>query len=63
MSRPVARYRTVALNERVGLSRQEGADLFVSIHLNYLPQKPINIIETFYFGPSAVVKTARLAEK
>ena len=54
--------RKVALNERVDLARNEGADIFVSIHLNYLPQKPINIIETFYFGPSEDVKTAKLAE-
>jgi N-acetylmuramoyl-L-alanine amidase len=53
----------VPLSERVRMARDERADIFVSVHLNYLPQKPINIIETFYFGPSADEKTARLAEK
>jgi N-acetylmuramoyl-L-alanine amidase len=53
----------VPLKERVELALRHQADIFVSIHLNYLPQKPINIIETFYFGPTDDVKTARLAEK
>jgi N-acetylmuramoyl-L-alanine amidase len=54
---------TLALNRRVELAHENNADIFVSIHLNYLPLKPINIIETFYFGPSADAATARLAEK
>ncbi len=53
----------VPLKERVELAQRHQADIFISIHLNYLPQKPINIIETFYFGPSDDVKTSRLAEK
>lgn len=51
------------LNQRVELARSSRADLFLSIHLNYLPSKPINIIETYYFGPSADDKTLRLAEQ
>ncbi len=54
--------RAVALNDRVDLARRLEADIFVSLHLNYLPQKPLNIIETFYFGPSEDVKAAQLAE-
>jgi len=54
---------SVALNKRVEMARTSGADLFVSIHLNYLPAKPINIIETYYFGPSGDAKTRELAEK
>jgi N-acetylmuramoyl-L-alanine amidase len=42
----------VPLNERVKIAQTAKADLFISIHLNYLPAKPINIIETFYFGPN-----------
>ena len=52
----------VPLRKRVEMAHDARADIFISIHLNYLPQKPINIIETFYFGPSRDVKTARLAE-
>ena len=54
---------TLPLNKRVELAREAKADLFVSIHLNYLPSKPINIIETYYFGPSADSKTQELAEQ
>ncbi|MBI4690477.1 MAG: N-acetylmuramoyl-L-alanine amidase [Nitrospirae bacterium] len=53
----------VPLNQRVELAHSSRADLFVSIHLNYLPSKPINIIETYYFGPSSDDKTQRLAEQ
>ncbi|MEW6109806.1 MAG: N-acetylmuramoyl-L-alanine amidase [Nitrospirota bacterium] len=54
---------TLPLNRRVELANLSGADLFVSIHLNYLPSKPINIIETYYFGPSSDEKILKLAEQ
>ena len=53
----------VSLNERVRLTQSARADLFISIHLNYLPSRPINIIETYYFGPTADDKTRKLAER
>ena len=54
---------TLPLNKRVELANSGRADLFISIHLNYLPSKPINIIETYYFGPSTDAKTLKLAEQ
>lgn len=54
---------TLPLNKRVELAQTSRADIFISIHLNYLPSKPINIIETYYFGPSSDVKTLKLAEQ
>ena len=54
---------TVPLKERVELARLQKADLFISIHVNYLPSNPINIIETYFFGPPADEKTLRLAEQ
>jgi len=54
---------SVPLLERVTLVREAKADLFISIHLNYLPKKNTNIIETYYFGPSDDKKTLRLAEQ
>lgn len=54
---------TVPLNERVEMARREKADLFVSIHFNYLPHNPKDIVETYYFGPSSDEKALRLAEK
>ncbi len=54
---------TVPLLERVTLVREAKADLFISIHLNYLPKKSTNIIETYYFGPSDDQKILKLAEQ
>jgi len=54
---------SVPLEKRVALAQEAKADLFISIHLNYLPRKPINIIETYYFGPSNDEKTLRLAQQ
>ncbi|MCE5194823.1 MAG: N-acetylmuramoyl-L-alanine amidase [Nitrospiraceae bacterium] len=54
---------TMPLSKRVEMARTERADLFISVHLNYLPFKPINIIETYYFGPSSDIKTLKLAEQ
>lgn len=53
---------TVPLNKRVELARSGKADLFLSIHINYLPSEPLDIIETYYFGPSSDDKTLKLAE-
>jgi N-acetylmuramoyl-L-alanine amidase len=54
---------SVSLPERVALVREAKADLFISIHVNYLPNQPINIIETYYFGPSDDQNILRLAEE
>jgi N-acetylmuramoyl-L-alanine amidase len=54
---------SVPLDKRVALAREAKADLFISIHLNYLPNQPINIVETYYFGPSSDKKTLKLAEQ
>jgi N-acetylmuramoyl-L-alanine amidase len=54
---------TLPLSKRVELTKLSRADLFLSIHLNYLPSRPINIIETYYFGPSTDPKILRLAEQ
>jgi len=53
----------VPLLERVSLVRKAKADLFVSIHFNYLPKKDTNIVETYYFGPSDDKKALMLAEQ
>jgi len=53
----------VSLNKRVDMAQAAKADLFLSIHLNYLPSKPINFIETYYFGPTSDNKIRKLAEQ
>lgn len=53
---------TLPLNKRVALAKSYKADLFVSIHINYLPSRPTNIIETYYFGSPSDDTTLKLAE-
>jgi N-acetylmuramoyl-L-alanine amidase len=54
---------TLPLGERVAIAHATHADLFVSIHLNFVPNKPINIIETFYFGPGTDAASLELARR
>jgi N-acetylmuramoyl-L-alanine amidase len=51
------------LAERVAIAHADRADLFVSVHLNFVPKKPINLIETFYFGPATDAAAAALARR
>jgi N-acetylmuramoyl-L-alanine amidase len=52
----------VALVDRAGLASRSGADLFVSIHVNWLEDGRANRgIETFYLGPSDDPAVTRLA--
>lgn len=54
---------TVALTKRIEIASSVKADMFISIHVNYLPLRPINIIETYYFGVSEDNKILKLAVK
>ena len=54
---------TLSLNQRIDIAKSCQADLFISIHINYLPNRPINTIETFYFGPHTDKESLMLAEK
>ncbi|HEY6001112.1 MAG TPA: N-acetylmuramoyl-L-alanine amidase [bacterium] len=54
---------TVPLAERVAIAHADHADLFVSIHLNFVPNKPINLIETFYFGPATDAAASEQARR
>jgi len=53
--------RTVPLEARVALANEERVDVFISIHVNSLPFKELNIVETYFFGPSTDPKTLKLA--
>ncbi|HWR97261.1 MAG TPA: N-acetylmuramoyl-L-alanine amidase, partial [Candidatus Methanoperedens sp.] len=55
--------RTLPLGERVAIAHADHADLFVSIHLNFVPNKPINLVETFYFGPATDAAASELARR
>jgi N-acetylmuramoyl-L-alanine amidase len=43
----------VTLRQRVEFANSHAADVLVSIHVNYLPQEPPTIVETYYFGPQS----------
>lgn len=54
---------SVPLHERLTLARKAKADLFISIHVNHHPNSPINMVETYYFGPSNDERTLKLARQ
>jgi N-acetylmuramoyl-L-alanine amidase len=53
----------LSLAKRVKFANANRADLFISIHINSLPQKQVNLIETYYYGPPSDKGTLRLAEQ
>ncbi|HSW40007.1 MAG TPA: N-acetylmuramoyl-L-alanine amidase [Acidobacteriota bacterium] len=53
----------IPLEARVESAHAAKADLFVSIHVNWLPNTTVNVIETFYFGPSRDRRILDLAER
>ncbi|MDA8138102.1 MAG: N-acetylmuramoyl-L-alanine amidase [Desulfobacteraceae bacterium] len=55
--------RTLSLAERVAFAKEHKADLFISVHVNSLPDRAVNIIETYYFGPPLTSDTLQLAEQ
>jgi N-acetylmuramoyl-L-alanine amidase len=55
--------RTLSLAQRVAFAKEHKADLFISVHVNSIPDHAVNIIETYYFGPPLNSETLRLAEQ
>ncbi len=53
----------VSLKDRVEFANLNGADLFISLHVNYLPVEKHTVIETYYFGPQTDETALRLAER
>ncbi|MDH3392211.1 MAG: N-acetylmuramoyl-L-alanine amidase [Desulfobulbaceae bacterium] len=53
---------SMSLTERVEFTNSGRTDLFISLHVNALPQKRENIIETYYYGPPSTAETLRIAE-
>lgn len=54
--------KRVSLKDRVKFANKNNADLFISIHVNYMPVEPLTIVETFYFGPHKNKKDLKLAQ-
>jgi N-acetylmuramoyl-L-alanine amidase len=57
--------RKVFLKERVAFAKENHADLFISIHINSLPDpgENLNYVETYYFGPHSDPRSLELAEQ
>jgi N-acetylmuramoyl-L-alanine amidase len=55
--------RTLSLADRVEYAKANSADLFISLHVNSLPQKDVNLIESYYFGPPLNIQSLRAAER
>lgn len=53
----------LSLAERVEYANAGKTDLFISLHINALPQKNVNRIETYYYGPPSDEETLQLAEQ
>lgn len=53
--------RAVSLEERGKLANQEGADIFVSIHLNWIENLKARGVETYYLGATKDPYLTRLA--
>ncbi len=55
--------KCISLKARTVLANKSGADLFISIHVNFVPSPTLDIVETYYFGPSKSDISMQLAEK
>jgi len=53
--------RLIPLDKRVAFANDNKADLFVSIHVNWLEPRSIRALETYYVGPSDDPATLKLA--
>ena len=53
--------RLIPLDKRVAFANENKADLFVSIHVNWLEPRSIRALETYYVGPSDDPATLKLA--
>jgi N-acetylmuramoyl-L-alanine amidase len=57
------RDETVSLRQRAQVANAEGADLFVSIHVNSVPARECHAVETYYLGRATDPAVERLAGK
>lgn len=58
--------KTLSLEKRVALANANNADLFVSIHVNWMEPREIRPLETYYVGPTddpAAIKLAALENR
>jgi N-acetylmuramoyl-L-alanine amidase len=54
---------TLSLEERGRLANEEQGDIFISIHVNWLSERQVRAVETFYLGPTEDRDLQRLAAR
>lgn len=52
---------TLSLDRRASFANARSADLFVSIHVNWIPYRQVRPLETYFVGPTDDPATLRLA--
>jgi N-acetylmuramoyl-L-alanine amidase len=52
---------TLSLEQRTAFANSNHADLFVSIHVNWIPQRQVRPLETYFAGPTDDPAVVRLA--
>jgi N-acetylmuramoyl-L-alanine amidase len=57
------RDRSMALDKRVGFANDNKADLFLSIHVNWMEPHSIRALETYYVGPTDDPAALKLASR
>lgn len=55
--------QSMVLRDRIEFANRSEADLFVSLHVNWLPVDSIAPIETYYYGPNSDPRALRLAQR
>ena len=55
--------RAIPLHKRVAFANENKADLFVSIHVNWMEPRSIRALETYYVGPTDDPATLKLARR
>lgn len=55
--------RSIPLGKRIAFANENKADLFVSIHVNWMEPKSIRALETYYVGPTDDPATLKLASR
>lgn len=53
----------LSLRKRIEFANRNEADLYVSIHVNWLPVDSIAPIETYFYGPDSDARAGRLAQQ
>jgi N-acetylmuramoyl-L-alanine amidase len=54
---------TLSLEDRGRLANEQRGDIFISVHVNWLSERQVRAVETFYLGPTEDRELQRLAAR